>query len=60
MRLMELNARMANARGLAVVKLKIAGPIGADGCVEVTCVETVTNDEGQTIVLSDAKDGGNR
>ena len=53
MNLMELKERIAQARGYAVVKAKLTGPVDAEGCVEITCVETVTNDEGQTIVFSD-------
>ena len=55
MRLMELNARTANAHGLATIKVKITGEVDADGCVEVTCVETVTNDDGQMIIFSDER-----
>ena len=55
MDLLELNLRIANGRGSAIVRAKITGPLNSDGCVEVTCVETVTNDEGQTIIFSDRK-----
>ena len=55
MKLMELNARTAEAHGLATVKVKITGKVDADGCVEVNCVETVTNDDGQTIIFSDER-----
>ncbi|MGI4831675.1 MAG: hypothetical protein ACRYFU_26365 [Janthinobacterium lividum] len=55
MELMELNLRTANIRGSANVKVKITGPIGSDGYVEVTCVETVTNDNGQIVIFSDEK-----
>ena len=55
MNLMELQERLAGARGLATVKVKITQPLGEDGCVEVSCVETITNSEGQTLVLSDER-----
>ncbi len=56
MRLMELQSRLIDHAGLAKVKLRITGALDADRCVEVTCVETVNDDEGETIVLSDEKD----
>ena len=52
---MELNVRVAEAKGFAVAKAKITGPVDADGCVEITCVETITNEDGQTIVFSDER-----
>ena len=55
MKLMELNARTAEAHGLATVKVKITGKVDAEGCVDVTCVETVTDDDGQTIIFSDER-----
>ena len=53
MNLMQLNLRTAEAHGLAEVKIKITGQVDEDGCVKVTCVETVTSDTGQTVILSD-------
>ncbi len=55
MRLMELNARTANGYPLATVKVKVTGPVDADGCVEVTCVETITEGMEQVIIFSDEK-----
>lgn len=55
MNLMELQSETVGDSGLARVKVKITGPLDADGCVEVTCVETIVDDKGQTIVLSDAR-----
>ena len=55
MKLMELNARIANAHGLATIKIKITGQLDAEGCAEVSCVETVTSDDGQTIIFSDER-----
>ena len=55
MNLMELQSEIADHSGLARVKVKITGPVDADGCVEVTCVETIVEDQGQTIVFSDER-----
>ena len=57
MNLMELQSEVADHSGLARVKVKITGTVDADGCVEVTCVETIVDDQGQTIVLSDERGG---
>ena len=55
MNLMEMNLRTASCSGLAKVKLKIAGPLNDDGCVELTCVETITEGSQQVLVLSDER-----
>lgn len=53
--LMEMNLRTASCSGLATVKLKVMGPLDAEGCVELTCVETVTEGRKQMLVFSDEK-----
>ncbi len=58
--LMELKLRTGSCEGLARMKLKITGPLDEEGCVELTCVETVRTacaglGQNTTLVLSDEK-----
>ena len=53
--LMELDLRTADCGGLATVRIKVTGPMDEDGCVELTCVETITQGHAQVVVLSDEK-----
>ena len=55
MNLREMDLRTAFCGGLTKVKLKVIGTPDEDGCVELSCVETVTDGRQQTLVLSDEK-----
>ena len=53
--LMELNLRTADCSGLATLRIKVTGPVGEEGCVELACVERITQGHVQLLVLSDEK-----
>ncbi len=55
MNVLELRLRTESAQGQALVKLRVSGAVDADGYVEITCVETISDEGKQTIVLSDEK-----
>ena len=57
MEVMELQARLAEVGGRAVVKIKVAGPDGPEKCIELSCVEVVTDDSGETVFLSSQRRG---